>query len=126
MKQPLTIFLAFAISLTLASLAVWAATGFHFYTKFEVVKKVEVPVEPDDAFAQTGFYEKGTETKTVTAEEFHLGLLPTPQSLFDKHMLSVVSLVLPAWGVAGILTWLNRRRRRSIEHGKESTSGNVN
>lgn len=100
---------------TIATLAVWITTGRNYYTKFEVVERVEVSADPDDPLAGTGFYddeEPGYET--VRRGEFHLGLLPTPQGLLDKHAVSVVSILVPAWAVCLVLLWrFGRRRGRS-------------
>ena len=106
--------LILAAIVTIGAAATWLATGRHYYTKFTVVVQVETPIDANDPFAEAGFFDEQTQTVTVRRDEFHLGLLPTPQGLFDKHALSMVSLVLPVWLVAGGLTWLARRRDRSI------------
>jgi hypothetical protein len=40
-----------------------------------------------------------------------LGFLPTPQGLFDKHMISVSSILAATWGL-WLIAWRVRRRRR--------------
>lgn len=115
MKQPIKIILALAALVTLATLITWQMTGGDYYTKFEVVEQVETPVEENDPLAAAGFYENAARTQTVTRPEFHLGLLPTPNGLFDKHMLSMVSIVLPAWIVAVGLIWRRRSTRGNFD-----------
>ena len=98
---------------TIVSFAVWAVTGFHWYTKYQVVEIIEkeAPAE-DDIFAETGLYDGETLTETVQKDEFHLGLLPTPQGILDKHALSVGSVVGPAWLLSGVVLFINRRKNR--------------
>lgn len=110
MSPSKAILLAAAI-ITVASLALWVATGRHAYTKFVVVERVEATIDPDDPFAATGFYDDSAPTETITRDEFHLGLLPVPERLIDKHMLSVASLTGAVWLVALPAAWLIRRRR---------------
>ena len=101
-----------AAMLTIGAFATWLATGRHYFTKFEVVEKVKVAVAEDDPLAGTGFYDDESVEKTLRRDEFHLGLLPTAQGLFDKHILSVASVVAPTWGSCLVLLWWLRRRRR--------------
>ncbi len=106
--------LAGALLVTAGAVVTWMATGRHYYTKFEVVERVEEPVADDDPFAATGFYDGGSVETTVRRDEFHLGLFPTPQGVLDKHALSVASILGPVWGlVLGIILWQNRRRKRA-------------
>lgn len=108
MKQT-KIILVLAALVTLATLLTWQVTGGDYYTKFEVIEQITAPAEADDPLAAAGFYENAASTKTVTRPEFHLGLLPTPRGLFDKHALSVVSIVSPVWLVVFGLVWWRRR-----------------
>ena len=101
-----------AAVVTLGTLVTWFATGRHYFTKFEVVEKVEVAVAEDDPLAGTGFYDDESVERTVTRDEFHLGLLPTPQGLFDRHIVSVVSILGGTWGLCLALLWWLRHRRR--------------
>lgn len=103
-------------------LVAWFATGRHAYTKFEVVEQVEVAVPADDPLAVAGFYEGETRTQTVRRAEFHLGLLPVPQGLFDKHALSVISLTLPPWLLTALLVWRGRKQRRTATAERASSS----
>ena len=96
--------------ISVITVGVWIATDRHSYTKFEVVETVEAPVESDDPLAGTGFYDEGTLKKTVRRAEFHLGLFPTPRGLFDKHALSVMTILTATWGFYLGLLLLNRRR----------------
>ncbi len=114
--------LILAAIVTIGAAATWLATGRHYYTKFTVVEQVETPIDADDPFAEAGFFDEQTQTITERRDEFHLGLLPTPQGLFDKHALSVVSIVLPVWLVAAVLTWWARRRDRSIRQRAPGTA----
>ncbi len=126
---------ALAAVLTVATLITWWATGAHPYTKFEDITQEQVPADEDDPFAEAGFYDaltvlgrsfvsdlldSGADVsikKTLTKDVFYFGLLPTPQSLFDKHLLSLVSVVLPAWLIVGgfaLVRWRIRRRASTI------------
>jgi hypothetical protein len=98
---------------TLITLGLWIGTDRHFYTKFEVVETVSQTIDPDDPLAGTGFYDGETAEVTVTRSEFHLGLLPTPSGLLDKHALSVVSILGPTWVAALGWWWLRRRSDRA-------------
>lgn len=111
MPKQTKITLVLAALVTLATLIAWQMTGGDYYTKFEVIEQVETPVDQNDPLATAGFYEKASQTKTVTRREFHLGLLPTPRGLFDKHALSVVSIVSPVWLVVSGLVWWRHRRQ---------------
>ncbi|MCI0694262.1 hypothetical protein L0337_19925 [candidate division KSB1 bacterium] len=111
MNKQTKIILVLAALVTLATLITWQMTGGDYYTKFEVVEQVETPVDENDPLAAAGFYEEASQTKTVTRQEFHLGLLPTPSGLLDKHVISVVSIVSPAWVIAIALVWWRRRRQ---------------
>jgi len=94
--------------LTLTTIGIWVGTDRHFYTKFEVVDTVEQQVDPNDPLAGTGFYDDATIETTVTRQEFHLGMLPTPSGVLDKHALSVVSILGPIWTLVGVW-WMVRR-----------------
>ena len=110
---------ATAAVLTIVAVATWLLTGAHSYTKYRVVEQVETTVETDDPLAATGFYDEAVKTETVEREEFHLGLLPTPQGLIDKHAVSVASVAGPAWAAAllfGLLGW-RRARPEQIAKG---------
>lgn len=105
------IILVVATLITLATLITWQMTGGDYYTKFEVIEQIETPVDENDPLAGAGFYEEASQTKTVTRQELHLGLLPTASGLFDKHALSVISIVSPVWLVVFGLVWWRRRRQ---------------
>ena len=113
MSMTLKTIVIVAVASTVAVAIVWLATGAHFYTKYEVVERVEVPVESDDPLADTGFYESETRTEISVRDEFHLGLLPTPQGLFDKHLLSVTTVAVPLWVLAGVAVYFGRRMKRA-------------
>jgi hypothetical protein len=100
MKRKSTVILGIAVAISLASVVTWQATGGDYYTKYEVVEQVETAVDSDDPLASTGFYETDAQTETVTRSEFRFGLLPTPSGVFDKHLLSVVSVNGPVWILA--------------------------
>jgi hypothetical protein len=101
-----------AVVITLATLALWQATGGDYYTKFEVVEQVTKQIDPDDPLAQAGFYDDSTTTETVPRQAFRFGLLPTPSGLLDKHSLSVISVVSPTWGLALLFVLVTKRRRK--------------
>lgn len=104
--------LLIAIVISLATLITWRATGGDYFTKFQIVERIKVPVDPDDPLAQAGFYEDSLMTQTVSKSEFRLGLLPTPSRLFDKNIISVVSILVPVWTLAIFLIWLERKKHR--------------
>ncbi len=110
MAKQTKIILVSAALVTLATLITWQMTGGDYYTKFEVIEQVETPVDQNDPLAAAGFYEEASQTKTVTRPEFHLGLLPTASGVFDKHVISVVSIVSPAWVITIALVWWRRRQ----------------
>ena len=102
-----------ASAITLAAGILWQATGGDYYTKYEVIEQVPRTVDPDDPFAEAGLYEGGSQMETVRRDEFRFGLLPTPQGVFDKHAVSVVSFVVPAWiGTLGVALWTRRKAKR--------------
>ena len=114
MTRQTKIILVLAALVSLVALVTWQMTGGDYYTKFEVVEQVEMPVDQNDPLAAAGFYEMTSQTKTVTRREFHLGLLPTPSGWLDKHAVSVVSIVSPVWLVAlGFVWWERHRSRRA-------------
>jgi hypothetical protein len=112
MTKQTQLVLVVAALVTLAALIIWQTTGGDYYTKFEIVAQIETPVDQNDPLAAAGFYEGTSQTQTVTRREFHLGLLPTPSGLLDKHMVSVASIVSPVWVIAIGLVWWRRRRSR--------------
>ena len=105
--------LAIAVVVTIGAIALWQMTGGDYYTKFEVIQEVEKAVDPDDPLAGTGFYEDDKQVETIARKEFRFGLLPTPSGLFDKHLLSVASVVTPFWALTLIVVWRERRTRSS-------------
>jgi hypothetical protein len=118
MKRPLVLaVLTVPVLITLGALGLWAFTDYHAYTKYQVVERVTVVVAEDDPFAGTGLFE-GKEGEpvfqTVQRESFHFGLLPTPQGIFDKHVVSVLTVVFPVWfatlAFLGVIAWRSRRR----------------
>lgn len=105
MKFFARIVVALALAVTAGAVATWWATGRHIFTKFEVVARVDVPNAPGDVLTEAGLYEGPTHTETVVRRGFHLGLLPAPQRWLDRHALSVVSVVVPAWTAALLALW---------------------
>jgi len=111
--KPTLLFLAAAVALTLVVGAVWVGTGAAGYTKFQIVEQVEVPVDTDDPLVAAGFFDQGaTQRETVTRDAFQLGLLPTPEGVFDKHAVSVATLLGPVWAAAAGGVWWDLRWRR--------------
>ncbi len=114
MSRPMLKLLVIAVVLTVAAFGLWLATGAHPYTKYQDVTRQELPTDEDDPFAEAGFYDGDTVTQTVKKNVFYFGLLPTPQGVFDKHVLSIVSVVGPVWLIVGgisLIRWRARRRR---------------
>ncbi len=114
MSRTMLKLLVTAVVVTVATLGTWLATGAHPYTKYQDVTREEVPTDENDPFANAGFYDDDTVTQTVKKDVFYFGLLPTPQGLLDKHVISVVSVVVPVWSIVGVialLRWRTRRRR---------------
>ena len=105
-----------AIVITLATLITWVATGRDIYTKFEVVERVTKAVDESDPLAGTGFYEdEAAQEEIVIRDGFRLGLLPAPQGLLDKHMISVISVLGVTWGLWLTIWWV-KRSRRAVPH----------
>jgi len=102
--------LIIAVVISAAVLLVWRITGGDYYTKFEVIRQQEIAVAADDPLAGTGFYEDEKNMQTVREKDFRLGLLPSPGSLLDKHMLSVVTVIFPLWIIAAIMIWQDRKQ----------------
>ena len=114
--------LILTLLITVGCLFVWGATGRHYYTKYQVVEQVAVEVAADDPLAAAGFYDDQTPpVQTVIRDEFHFGLLPTPRGLFDKHMLSLLTVISPLWAAVvvtfGVRHWRGRghRNRRASD-----------
>ena len=108
-STPRALFWSFAAFPTTGA---WLATGRHYYTKFEVIERIETEDADDDLFADTGLYDEGSRQRTVRRTEFHLGLIPTPAALVDKHLLSVASILLVTWSLAVTSVWWTSLRRR--------------
>ncbi len=107
--------IAIAGVITVIAIGLWLATGLHPYTKFEDVVQEETPIDADDPFAEAGFYDEDeTITQVVTRDVFYFGFLPTPQSIMDKHALSVSSVVIPVWLVVGVIAIVRRQASRQI------------
>ncbi len=112
MQRKLTLlFLGVPLVVTVATLLVWQMTNGDAYTKYTVVEKVTQDVAEDDPLAGTGFFDNDEpRLVTVQRQEFRLGLLPTPQGLFDKHMLSVATILGVIWPVSLLGWWVARRK----------------
>jgi hypothetical protein len=98
---------------TAGSITLWQATGGDYYTKYQVVEQTQQEADPNDPLVAAGFYDGSTQTQSTVRDEFRFGLLPTPQGVFDKHVLSVATLVTPFWILTLGLFWLNRRRLKA-------------
>lgn len=110
--RTITIAASAALIVTIASLVTWRVTGGDYYTKFELIEQIESPVDPDDPLAGSGFYDGEARTETVVTPGLRFGLLPTPNGIFDKHILSVATLAAPPWVLLLGLVLIDRRRRR--------------
>jgi hypothetical protein len=104
-----------AVLITLAAIIVWQATGGDYYTKYEIIHQVKVPLDQNDPLVASGFYDEDFKIETVQEKGFRFGLLPTPSGLLDKHIISVISLITPFWIVVILLILINYRRRSRKE-----------
>lgn len=101
-----------AWAITVATLVTWVATGRDAYTKFEVVEHATRRVDESDPLAGTGFYDdESAQDEVIVRDEFHLGFLPTPQGFFDKHLISVGSILGLTWGLWLLAWWVRRHRK---------------
>lgn len=104
-----------ATIVTLGALALWRSTGGDIYTKYQVVEQTAIPTEAEDPLAGSGFYDSDSVTITVARDEFRFGLLPTPQGLLDKHIVSLVTVLPPLWLIV-LLPIVLRHRREAIRN----------
>jgi len=116
MRRTSRIILLTALLFTLAVLVLWKATGGDYYTKYQIIEQVEKPVDPNDPLAAAGFYDGQTRVETIQRDTFRFGLLPAPTGLFDKHIISVVSLAAPVWFFTLASLWVLRRRNLATQH----------
>ena len=94
---------------SVAAVTVWASTGRDWYTKFHIVEVRQAAVDSEDLFAATGLYDGDTQIRVEQRDEFRLGLLPSGA---DKHLISVITIVLPLWLASATLYWLRGLRQR--------------
>lgn len=111
MKRFNKFLLMIAAAITVTAIVIWQTTGGDYYTKYEVVERDSVKTEPDDPLAAAGFYDGDSKTRTVTRSEFRFGLLPTPRGVFDKHALSLTTVIFPVWVITFVSLWFRRRRK---------------
>lgn len=120
MNPKVILLLIIPVLVTIGTFALWAATGGDAYTKYEVVERVPVEESSDDLFAGTGLNETSDNEprfETVTRKEFRFGLFPTPEGLFDKHIVSVASISGPVWAVCiGLIVFFRIRRKKLQAH----------
>ena len=115
------IFFLVAIIISVSSLITWQLTGAHAYTTYHFNETVQVELDPNDPLVQAGFYgDDKTKDSLVVSEGLHLGLLPTAQGIFDKHVFSVASISGPVWGLA-LVFWFFQRRK--MKKGASDASG---
>ena len=110
-----------ALIVTLAAVVLWQATGGDYYTKYQVVEQVETEHDPNDPLADAGFYEGSSQTETISRDEFRFGLLPTPQSILDKHSLSVATVMGLTWVPVLGLAWSARRKTKRSAKASQSS-----
>jgi hypothetical protein len=101
-----------AIVVTAGLLVLWQSTGGDYYTKYEVIEEVPIELEPDDPLAAAGFYDDNA-TQHTRRDAFRFGLLPGAPALLDKHVVSVVTIVVPYWAAVAALTLWRTRKRHS-------------
>ena len=112
MSKTTNILLIASAVISIGAVLLWQATGGDYYTKFQVVEQVERKIDPNDPLAAAGFYDTESTVETVRRDEFRFGLLPTPSGLMDKHILAVLSIAGPFWGIAAISILVDLKRRR--------------
>ena len=66
----------------------------------------------------------GRRTNQVEAH-LYFGLLPTPQGLFDKHAVSVVSIVVPVWAIVGGIAVLRWRSTKVVERNRRAVASGL-
>jgi len=110
MKNNLKSLIYLVIAITFATLILWQITGGDYYTKYQVIKQVKVPLDQDDPLVAAGFYDEDYKIETVQEKGFRFGLFPTPSGLLDKHILSVISICAPLWIAVIIIIFINKRR----------------
>lgn len=100
-----TIF-ALCTAAAVGSLAAFAATGAHPYTRFrdKEVEKTNSQTDLSDLFAQSGT-PQSPPPKAVESVNA-IGLLPSGPGMAS---ISVATIVGPAIGLAGLTWWLGRR-----------------
>ena len=102
-----------AIIISVSSLITWQMAGAHAYTTYHLNETIQVELDPNDPLVQAGFYgDQKTKDSVVTSTGLHLGLLPTAQGIFDKHIFSVASISGPVWGVALVFWFFQRRKNK--------------
>jgi hypothetical protein len=112
MSKATHILLIASAVISIGAVLLWQATGGDYYTKFQVLEQVEKKVDPDDPLATAGFYDTESTVETVRRDEFRFGLLPTPSGLIDRHILAVLSVAGPFWGISIISILVDLKRRR--------------
>jgi len=112
MSKATHILLITSAIISIGAVLLWQGTGGDYYTKFQVVEQVERKIDPNDPLAAAGFYDTESTVETVRRDEFRFGLLPTPSGLFDRHILAVLSVAGPFWGITFISIFVDLKRRR--------------
>ena len=105
----------FTLTLTVLILILWQITGGDYYTKYQVVEEIEKELDQSDPLVAAGFYQSSTVTETIVKDEFRLGLLPTPTTLFDKHSIAVTTIIAPVWFISAIIFFYRRRNNASLD-----------
>lgn len=100
---------AIAMIVTVIAAALWVATGRHTFTKYESIEEESFTPAPDDPFAAAGFYDGDAMSRASRVDAFHFGLLPAAGSLFDKHLVSLITVALPFWAVAVVVSMRRHR-----------------
>ena len=109
---------ALAIIISFATLITWQLTGGHAYTTYHLNETVQVDLDPDDPLVQAGFYgDQKTKDTVITSTGLHLGLLPTTENIFDKHIFSVATISGPIWGLALVFWFFQRRKMKKSAQG---------
>ena len=123
MNSAKLLFLA-AIIISASSLITWQMTGAHAYTTYHLNETIQVELDPNDPLVQAGFYgDDKTKDSLVVSKGLHLGLLPTAQGIFDKHVFSVASISGPIWGLALVFWFIQRRKNKRGASGAAGAAG---
>jgi len=111
--------LILATGATVALLGLWLYTGRAVFTHFQLVGQQSSAVGEEDPLAATGFYGADSVTRVTLRDEFGFGLLPAGGP-FDRHVVSVTTMVIPIWILTSYGLWRRRRPERAGRQKRDS------